>query len=221
VHSADKVGRDAGELGGSEKSESLLPNSIDDIIALKPDCVMYMPQWTHYDEVCRLLQSGINIVTTRTEFLNPASMNPQVRERVEAACQRGNTSIHSTGCSPGFATEALPLLLTCLQRRLDRLNIYEFADNSSRNSPQMLFESWASARLRKTHSAAAGSSSERIRSFAGARREHRGNASRQRRSQGRTRYSPERHADCRRMVRAGYRGSHANYCVRHARRKRC
>jgi 4-hydroxy-tetrahydrodipicolinate reductase len=34
----------------------------------------------------------------------------------------------------------LPLVLTSLQRRLDQLSIYEFADNGSRNSPQMLFE---------------------------------------------------------------------------------
>jgi 4-hydroxy-tetrahydrodipicolinate reductase len=86
------------------------------------------------------LESGINIVTTRTEFLNPESMDVAVRARIEAACRRGDASIHSTGCSPGFATEALPLVLSSLQRRIDRLSIQEFADNSSRNSPQMLFE---------------------------------------------------------------------------------
>jgi hypothetical protein len=140
VHSADKVGRDAGELGGIAPIGVAATNSIEDVIALKPDCVMYMPQFTNYDEVCRLLESGINVVTTRTEFLNPASMDPALRARVESACKQGNTSVHSTGCSPGFVTEALPLVLFSLQRRLDNLSIYEFADNSSRNSPQMLFE---------------------------------------------------------------------------------
>jgi hypothetical protein len=140
VHSADKVGRDAGDLAGIARAEIAATNSIDEVIALRPDCVMYMPQYTNLDEVCLLLASGINVVTTRTEFLNPASMKPEIRARVEEACQRGQTSIHSTGCSPGFATEALPLLLTSLQRRLDHVSINEFADNSSRNSPQMLFE---------------------------------------------------------------------------------
>jgi 4-hydroxy-tetrahydrodipicolinate reductase len=140
VHSADKVGRDAGDIAGIGRTGVAATNSIEEVIALRPDCVMYMPQYTNLDEVCRLLASGINVVTTRTEFLNPASMNPQVRARIEAACQSGQASIHSTGCSPGFATEALPLLLTSLQRRLDHVSINEFADNSSRNSPQMLFE---------------------------------------------------------------------------------
>jgi 4-hydroxy-tetrahydrodipicolinate reductase len=76
----------------------------------------------------------------RTEFLHPGSMRAEIRARVEDACRRGHTSIHSTGSSPGFATEALPLVLLSLQRRLDYLSIDEFADNSSRNSPEMLFQ---------------------------------------------------------------------------------
>jgi hypothetical protein len=140
VYSAEKAGRDAGALCGIGPVGVAATNRIEDVIALRPDCVLYMPQYTNYDEVCRLLESGINIVTTRTEFLNPVSMAPTLRERVEEACRRGNTSIHSTGCSPGFATEALPLVLSSLQRRLDHLSINEFADNSSRNSPEMLFE---------------------------------------------------------------------------------
>jgi 4-hydroxy-tetrahydrodipicolinate reductase len=140
VHSADKVGRDAGELCGIDPVGIAATNSLEDIIALRPDCVLYMPHETSFDQICRLLESGANVVTTRSDFLNPASLDPEVRKRVEQACRRGNSSIHSTGSSPGFATEALPLVLTSIQRRLDSLRISEFADCSSRNSPAMLFE---------------------------------------------------------------------------------
>ena len=40
---------------------------------------------------------------------------------IEAACERGGTSIHSTGSSPGFISEAVPLVLTSTQRQLDSL----------------------------------------------------------------------------------------------------
>ena len=140
VYSADKVGRDAGDIAGIGPVGVSATNDIEDIVALRPDCVVYMPIQCNFDEVCRLLESGANIVTTRGEFHNPASMDPAVRARVEAACLRGNSSIHSTGCSPGFVTEALPLVLATLQRSIRRISINEFADCSSRNSPAMLFE---------------------------------------------------------------------------------
>jgi 4-hydroxy-tetrahydrodipicolinate reductase len=67
-------------------------------------------------------------------------MDPQVRARVEAACQKRGASIYSTGSSPGFVTEALAIPLLSLSRRLDCLTIEEFADMSSRNSPELLFQ---------------------------------------------------------------------------------
>jgi 4-hydroxy-tetrahydrodipicolinate reductase len=139
VHSASKAGRDAGELCGLPPTGIKAGNSIEAILALRPDCVLYMPQSCNFDEVCRLLAAGCNVVTTRGEFNNPARLEPAVRERVEQACRSGNSSIHGTGSSPGFITEALPLVLTSIQRRLDHLLIEEFADLSSRNSPELLF----------------------------------------------------------------------------------
>ena len=140
VHSAAKAGRDAGELCGLPPLGIAATNSIDDIIALRPDCVLHMPHMMNIDEVCRLLESGANVITTRTEFQNPDSLDPAIRDKVEAACRRGNSSLHGTGVSPGFITEAMPIVLASNQRRLDCLTIWEFGDNTSRNSPEMLFE---------------------------------------------------------------------------------
>jgi 2,4-diaminopentanoate dehydrogenase len=80
------------------------------------------------------------VVSTRSEFHRPAALDPELRERLEAACARGGATLHSTGSSPGFITEALPLVLLSLQRRLDHLRIEEFADMSSRNSPELIFD---------------------------------------------------------------------------------
>lgn len=140
VHSADKAGRDAGELAGIAPTGVLATNDIDDVIALKPDCVLYMPHQTNIGEICQLLASGANIVTTRGDFHRPASMDAAVRARIEAACAKGGSSIHSTGSSPGFITEAVPIVLASIQRSVNAINIAEFADCSSRDSPAMIFE---------------------------------------------------------------------------------
>jgi 2,4-diaminopentanoate dehydrogenase len=140
VHSPEKAGKDAGELCGAGITGVVATNSIDDIVALGADCVLYMPQGCDIDDLCRLLESGANVVTTRGEFHRPVSMDPAVRQRVEAACAQGGTSIYSTGSSPGFISEALPLVLLSMERSLELLQIDEFADLSSRNSPELLFQ---------------------------------------------------------------------------------
>jgi 2,4-diaminopentanoate dehydrogenase len=139
VHSADKVGLDAGELAGLAPTGVRAVNSLESVLALKPDCVLYMPHVCSFDEICSILESGANIVTTRMELQNIAALDPAQCARIEQACRRGDSSIHATGASPGFITEALPIVLTSIQRRLHGLHIHEFADCSSRNSPEMLF----------------------------------------------------------------------------------
>lgn len=140
VNSADKEGRDAGDLCGLGRTGVTATRGLDSVLALDADCVVYMQQGYDLDVICALLGSGTNVVTTSGEFHHPGSMDPGERERVEAACALGSSSIHSTGSSPGFITEAVPLVLTSIQRRLDRLRIEEFADLSSRNSPELLFD---------------------------------------------------------------------------------
>jgi 2,4-diaminopentanoate dehydrogenase len=140
VYSDAKAGRDAGELCGSGPTGIRATQDVDEIIALRPDCVLFMGDRADFDVLCRLLESGANVVSTRSEFHRPQNLDPEVRERIESACARGGSSLYSTGSSPGFITEALPFALLSLQRRLDRLLIEEFADMSSRNSPEMIFD---------------------------------------------------------------------------------
>jgi 4-hydroxy-tetrahydrodipicolinate reductase len=139
VFSPEKDGLDAGELCRLDPTGVTATRDVDEVLQLGADCVLYMPRQCDVDAVCRLLESGANIVTTRGEFHHPGGMDPETRHRVEAACERGGTSIHSTGSSPGFITEAVPLVLTSIQRQLDHLVIEEFADLSRRDSPDLLF----------------------------------------------------------------------------------
>jgi 2,4-diaminopentanoate dehydrogenase len=139
VTSPAKAGQDAGALCGLPPTGVTATADAAEILALNADCVLYMPAVCDLDQVCAILAAGTNIVTTRGEFHHPGSMPPADRERVERACAEGGTSIHSTGSSPGFISEALPLVLASIQRRVDHVAIHEYADVSDRDSPDMLF----------------------------------------------------------------------------------
>jgi 4-hydroxy-tetrahydrodipicolinate reductase len=83
----------------------------------------------------------VNVVTTCGAFQAAGEgLDVADRERVTAACLRGSASLYATGSSPGFITDALPLALLSLLRRVDAIEIDEFANLSRRDSPQMLFE---------------------------------------------------------------------------------
>jgi hypothetical protein len=141
VYDDTKAGLDAGALCGLPPTGVLATaTGVDAVLAAQPDCVLYMPSRCDLDEVIALLAAGVNVVTTRGEFHRPASMPADDRARVEAACAAGGTSLHSTGSSPGFITEALPIVVTSIQRRLDHLAIEEYADLSQRPSPGLLFD---------------------------------------------------------------------------------
>jgi len=100
-----------------------------------------MPRALELDEVVALLEAGTNVVTTRGElFAGGVRLTDEDRFRVLDACARGNASIYATGSSPGFITDALPLALLSMQRRVESVEIEEFANLSRRDSPHLLFE---------------------------------------------------------------------------------
>lgn len=147
VYDAEKDGRDIGELCGEPAAGVVATTDKREVISRSPDCVLYMPRQLDIDDVVELLGRGINIVTTCGEFqAGGRSLPDKVRAKVLKACDHGNSSIYATGSSPGFITDVLPLALLSLQRRVDRIEIEEYANLSARNSPHLLFEQMGYAR---------------------------------------------------------------------------
>src|SRR5215831_11857378 len=82
--SRDKVGRDVGEMCGIERIGVAATNDIDALLALRPDCVVYNPMWPDADELVRILEAGVNVVSTAA-FINGRNLGTD-RDRIVAAC---------------------------------------------------------------------------------------------------------------------------------------
>ena len=112
VYSETRPGRTPGSSAAWRRPACWPPGTSTRSSPSQPDCVLYMGDRADIDVMCQLLEAGANVVSTRSEFHNPAGLDPEVRARLEDACARG-ASLHSApGSSPGFITEALPLVLT-------------------------------------------------------------------------------------------------------------
>ncbi|WP_022673853.1 hypothetical protein [Novosphingopyxis baekryungensis] len=129
AHSAGKVGRDAGELVGRGAAHVIATADITDIIALKPDAVIYTPFKSDMDNVLLLLRSGINVVSTNL-FIDSGGMTGDNRARLLAACIEGKSSLFITGVNPGWIN-MVTAGLTSVCRRVDHISVRESADVSN------------------------------------------------------------------------------------------
>jgi len=93
------------------------------------------------EDICRLLESGKNVVSTAvTGLIYPKSLGQAVADRIEKACKVGNTSFHGTGIEPGWASEVLPLTMSGLFRHIESIRVQEILDYASYPSSQMLID---------------------------------------------------------------------------------
>lgn len=127
VTNPDKVGKDAGELAGLPPTGIQATNDAEALIALEADCVLFAGLVADLDLFERLLRSGKNVISPAGPFY-PTERYRDRFDRLEAACRAGGTSFHGCGIHPGFSGDLLPLTLTRLMSRVDRIEVTEFID---------------------------------------------------------------------------------------------
>jgi 2,4-diaminopentanoate dehydrogenase len=134
VHSANKTGKDVGDLLGIEPIGVNTTNSLEDILALHADAVMYAPLLPRGKEVAALLRSGKNVVTPLGWFYPEAAE----LDRMNQACADGNVSLHGTGMDPGAITEVLPLILSAMSSGVTFVRGEEISDIRGYGSPDVV-----------------------------------------------------------------------------------
>ena len=148
VSSPDKDGRDAGELAGTERLGVAATADRDTVLALGADVVVHtpLPSLVHGDEpgrdvddFCRLLAAGSNVITT-VGYMYPAAHGPELVDRLETAAADGAASFHGTGANPGWFGDVLPLLMSGLMLRVERVRVREISSFQRYPSPEIMFD---------------------------------------------------------------------------------
>lgn len=134
VHSPAKAGRDAGELAGIGPVGVVATTDVDALLALGADCVVYSPLLPDEDVLCRLLSSGLNVVTP-LGWVYPAAKDT---EALEKACAAGGSTLHGTGIHPGGITDRFPLMVSALTAAVTHVRAEEFSDIRTYGAPDVL-----------------------------------------------------------------------------------
>jgi len=134
VHSEAKNGKDVGEIIGTEPVGVSATNSIDDILALDADSVIYAPLLPNPDEVAALLRSGKNVVTPVGWVYPSEKQGLALREAGVA----GGATLHGTGIAPGGISEKFPLLFSAMSTGVTFVRAEEFSDLRTYDAPDVL-----------------------------------------------------------------------------------
>lgn len=143
-----KVGRSAAGWGATRSDGVSATADVDEILALGADVVIHtpLPSLVHGDDpdrdvadFCRLLAAGTNVITT-VGYMYPAVHGSQLVDRLEAACRAGGSTFHGTGANPGWFGDVLPLTMSALSLRVDRIAVQEISNFQHYPSPEIMFE---------------------------------------------------------------------------------
>ena len=148
VSNPDKVGRDAGELAGLGRTLGVAAtDDVEAIFALEPDVIVHTAMaddrlFEALEDLARILAAGINVVSSGPVFLQyPYGVVDEgmITPVVEAAVA-GGVSLFVNGVDPGFANDALPLVLSGVSEQIDEVRVAEVLNYATYNQGMVLFD---------------------------------------------------------------------------------
>lgn len=145
VYDSAKVGSDAGDIAGTGPTGVTAIDTIDDVLRLTPDVVLYMANAERHTDACfrdvaELLAAGIDVVATGSPFIDVRANRPDRAETLHRACQEGGGSFLGLGLFPGFWGETIVPLLTRLSFRRGQITIRESLSYAGYPSAAMIFD---------------------------------------------------------------------------------
>jgi len=134
AYSDAKAGADAGALCGRPPCGVRASRDVDALIATGAESVIYTPFMADLSHVLRLLEAGLDVISTNL-FLNVGGIQGQVKEQLEAACRRGNSSLYITGINPGWIN-SMTTAMTAVCRQVESVSISESANCATYESAE-------------------------------------------------------------------------------------
>jgi 4-hydroxy-tetrahydrodipicolinate reductase len=135
-----KVGRDAGEVIGLERPLGFgVAKNLGGVLArTEADLVLHTTS-SYFDlfkeQLVEILEAGLDVVSTAEELSFPWLAHPEEAAEIDAVAKRVGKTVLGTGVNPGFIMDALPLSLTAICQRVDRVEVTRVINASTRRGP--------------------------------------------------------------------------------------
>ncbi len=135
-----KVGRDVGLVIGLEQPLGFaVSRNLSNILAHTEADVVLHTTSSYFDlfkgQIIEILEAGLDVVSTAEELSFPWLDHAQDAAEIDAAARRAGKTVLGTGINPGFVMDSLPLFLTAVCQRVDRLAVTRVINASTRRGP--------------------------------------------------------------------------------------
>jgi hypothetical protein len=135
-----KIGRDLGAVVGLSKrlGVKVSGDGARTLKSSKPDIVVLCTSssiTTVVPQIELILKSKTPIVSTTEELSYPGYTHIRQARQIHALAKKAKVAILATGVNPGFAMDALPIALTAVCERVDRITVHRVQDARTRRLP--------------------------------------------------------------------------------------
>jgi len=90
---------------------------------------------TVWPQIETVLRRRVPIVSTTEELAYPYRTHRALARKIDAAAKKAKVAVVGTGVNPGFAMDALPVMLTAICERVDSVRVERFQDARIRRLP--------------------------------------------------------------------------------------
>ncbi len=139
-YTAEKIGKDAGEIVGLAPIGVAATGTVAEIIAAKPDVLTFHGVFPDEDLYVEVLEAGINIVTTadwitgwHRDANHPHPSGKPVSTLLAEACAKGGTTFYGTGMNPGL-NQILGVVCSADVAEIENVTTIESVDVSCHHS---------------------------------------------------------------------------------------
>ena len=132
-----KAGKDAGEVIGLDHP---LGVTVVESLARAPAADIALHTTSSYlnhitAQITELLAAGLDVVSTAEELSFPWLAHPNAASSLDVASKQAGKTVLGTGVNPGFLMDSLPLALTAICQRVDRIEVTRVINASTRRGP--------------------------------------------------------------------------------------
>lgn len=134
-----KAGRDLGELLGRETMGIVVSaDAAETLGRTRPDVVLHATQSSLAAVVPQLqecIAAGADVISTCEELAYPWSAHPQLAADLDAAARAAGVTLLGAGVNPGYAMDALPIMLTAACAEVRAVRVLRIVDAAQRRGP--------------------------------------------------------------------------------------